>query len=462
MAIQEWAAKSIKAAMNKGQQALSGGKNLIGNAVGDTLDVGKQLYNQVSFQPEVQPTQDQITADFLRRLQDEGGAALQMARDVGGDALQRGGQIGGQALGLGGQALGGLLDIAKKPETWRTAADLMAIASAPYSPQLAETYSGISGRIGDRMEARDLVEREAAEAQAAAIKDQEKADAKITAAKLKADALVDAEDLKHKRSLEKLPTGYFPLEDENLIADVATDPLFNQLMITQPHGEGKAINLEGLQNYKKEKEVETAKLDNDIAEVKSTNELIDRILFDPNLEKVIGKKKIAGGWINLSKEWLAGLGGTDEQVQSLINAIDTKEAGKVLQTMKDLKAQSSSGSTGFGALNIQELNLLTNAFISLRKGGSAESFRKNLEKLQKSVNDRTISKQSRYTKKYTDTNRELHEHPFEVRKRNKESQETALSQVIPMLQDQRSPIFNSTSATQQTQPAYKGYTLVSE
>tara|TARA_R110002020_G_scaffold168018_2_gene356610 strand:+ start:2217 stop:3230 length:1014 start_codon:yes stop_codon:yes gene_type:complete len=175
MAIQEWAAKSIRAAMNKGQQALSGGKNLIGNAVGDTLDVGKQLYNQVSFQPEVQPTQDQITVDFLRRLQDEGGAALQMARDVGGDALQRGGQIGGQALGLGGQALGGLLDIAKKPETWRTAADLMAIASAPYSPQLAETYSGISGRIGDRMEARDLVEREAAEAQAAAIKDQEKA-----------------------------------------------------------------------------------------------------------------------------------------------------------------------------------------------------------------------------------------------------------------------------------------------
>ena len=62
MAIQEWAAKSIKAAMNKGQQALSGGKDLIGKAVGDTLDMGKQAYNQISFQPEVQPTQDQITA----------------------------------------------------------------------------------------------------------------------------------------------------------------------------------------------------------------------------------------------------------------------------------------------------------------------------------------------------------------------------------------------------------------
>jgi len=451
MAISEWAAKSIKAAMNKGQQALSGGKDLIGNVVGGALDKGKQAYNQISFQPEVRPTQDQITADFMQRLQDEGGAALQMGRDVGG-----------QALNLGGQALGGLLDIAKKPETWQIAADLGALTNASANPELAAQLARISGSIGDRIEARGLLEQEAAEAQAAAIKDQEKADAKITAAELIAEAKVEAADLAHKRSLGKLPTGYFPLEDENLIADVATDPLFNQLMITQPHGEGKSINLEGLQNYKKEKEVETAKLDNDIAEVKSTNELIDRILYDPNLEKIIGKKKIAGGWINLSKEWLAGLGGTDEQVQSLINAIDTKEAGKVLQTMKDLKAQSSSGSTGFGALNIQELNLLTNAFISLRKGGSAESFRKNLEKLQKSVNDRTISKQSRYTKKYTDTNRQLHEHPFEVRKRNKEAQETALSQVIPMLQDQRSPLFNSTSATQQTQPDYKGYTLVSE
>ena len=88
------------------------------------------------------------------------------------EALERGGEIGGQALNLGGQALGGLLDIAKKPETWQIAADLGALTNASANPELAAQLARISGSIGDRIEARGLLEQEAVDDAKQLIKDE--------------------------------------------------------------------------------------------------------------------------------------------------------------------------------------------------------------------------------------------------------------------------------------------------
>ena len=364
MAISEWAAKSIRAAMNKGQQALSGGKNLIGNAVGDTLDVGKQLYNQVSFQPEVQPTQDQITADFLQRLQDEGGAALQMARDVSGDALQRGGQIGGQALGLGGQALGGLLDIAKKPETWRTAADLMAIASAPYSPQLAETYSGISGRIGDRMEARNKTISD----KDRALTDKYLADEQLALAQAK--ALTDN-----------------PTEGYNFISKEKYDRLKNN----PSYGYSlKTKIVDGETKYEQSKTDGEKLADNFVPqrnkvikghrEAKLLNDKVDLVL-NSNFEDVLGTYEIAG-LINVSKERLRGATGKlTAENRAVLGAIDSLRNQNTIKTLIDMRSDKT-GATGFGQLNEKEFEALKNAIVSLRTDQTPEQFIANINTIK--------------------------------------------------------------------------------
>ena len=163
MAISEWAAKSISKAMNKTRNILGVPKEVpvdmssqvntpvLRNAIQEEMkknvdmaalgvpqapqidqnlnnlqrnNVGgwqqmvadnqppnlqQEIANYVSNLPPVQPTRTEEIVDKVKGFTSE--------------ALERGGQFGGQALNLGGQALGGLLDLAKNPETLKIAAD---------------------------------------------------------------------------------------------------------------------------------------------------------------------------------------------------------------------------------------------------------------------------------------------------------------------------------------------------
>ena len=117
------------------------------NMIPKEQDMKAMIGDYVSNLPPAPPTRTEEIVDKVKGFTSE--------------ALERGGEIGGQALNLGGQALGGLLDIAKKPETWQIAADLGALTNASANPELAAQLSKISGSIGDRIEARGLLEQEA-------------------------------------------------------------------------------------------------------------------------------------------------------------------------------------------------------------------------------------------------------------------------------------------------------------
>ena len=439
MAIQEWAAKSIKAAMNKGQQALSGGKDLIGKAVGDTLDMGKQAYNQISFQPEVQPTQDQITADFMQKLREGSGAAL-----------ERGGQ-------LGGQAVGGLLDLAKNPETWQIAADLGALTNASANPELAAQLARISGSIGDRIEARGLLEQEALESQSDlknksitslnnfikqgfAVPKEGDDPNYITDVTLPNGekiqlynqklALQDREQTYEESKYDK---DYNPITEaaNPMLVELGKDPLF----ATSGAVRDDTFNDVKLKAYVEKKGTKTNELLSSQEGAKRNNQLIKNIINDPKLDELIGTKNILGIFES-DNRFLEGLLGSSETAQSLLADIDTLSSEKILGTLKDLK-KSGGGSTGFGALNQEELRVISNAIASLHTAQSKESFVKNLIKIDKTFSNATNRVQNAYGKKYSTEGIEMYQSPYDVNYAEKflsQQQTTPTTPTKPTLQ----------------------------
>lgn len=368
-------------------------------------DLQQEIGNYISNLPPVQPT-----------------GMVDKVKGFASDALQRGGQIGGQALGLGGQALGGLLDIAKKPETWRTAADLMAIASAPYSPQLAETYSGISGRIGDRMEARDLLEQKVLE------------DAKQT---IKDENQLEIDNKKHIANLFK--QGFRPVkEGENLdpryivtINDLKGNPitLYNSKIeqgdtkAAYERGQLKAIisnptkgnvwideetykryrKLPGYRNLVRERKdgektryefdaITNKKIADDYLTVRErlfkstdaandTSEKVDSIINHPEFEKIIGK--VAIGPIRLSKSGLKQKTGTVTAEQTdLIQLVESLTSGTLISTLEKMRS-AKTGATGFGQLNEKEFEALRNAVVSFEKDQTPAQMKRNLLKIKR-------------------------------------------------------------------------------
>lgn len=91
--------------------------------------------NQVQFPQEAfqQPDRESMTANFISNL-------LPKAGDVVGDVVSRGKEIAGTGLEK-------LTELAKDPRTYEVLSNVLAVGSAPYSPQLSQTYGNIASGI---------------------------------------------------------------------------------------------------------------------------------------------------------------------------------------------------------------------------------------------------------------------------------------------------------------------------
>lgn len=72
---------------------------------------------------------------------------------------------------------------------------------------------------------------------------------------------------------------------------------------------------------------------------------------------------------------------------SVNQEINSLLASKAIQTLLQMKQQSSTGSTGFGALSERELELIINDIASLNTQLSPEAFGRNLEKIRNKTLD---------------------------------------------------------------------------
>jgi len=106
--------------------------------------------NQVQFPQEAfqQPDRESMTANFISNL-------LPKAGEVVGDVVSRGKEIAGTGLEK-------LTELAKDPRTYEVLSNVLAVGSAPYSPQLSQTYGNIASGIRENRIAKQEAETEKA------------------------------------------------------------------------------------------------------------------------------------------------------------------------------------------------------------------------------------------------------------------------------------------------------------
>ncbi len=404
MAISEWAAKSISKAMNKTRNILGVPKEVpvdmssqvntpvLRNAIQEEMkknvdmaalgvpqapqidqnlnnlqrnNVGgwqqmvadnqppnlqQEIANYVSNLPPVQPTRTEEIVDKVKGFTSE--------------ALERGGQFGGQALNLGGQALGGLLDLAKNPETWKIAADLGALTNASANPELAAQLARISGSIGDRIEASNKT-----------ISNKDRA---LTGKYLADEQLA----LAQAKALTDNPTEGYNFISKEKYDRLKNNPSYGYSLKT------KKVN--GETKYEQSTTGATKLADNFVPqrnkvikghrEAKLINDKVDLIL-NSNFEEVLGTFEI-GGLINVSKERARKYTGTlSAENRSILGAIDSLRNQNTIKTLIDMRSDKT-GATGFGQLNEKEFEALKNAIVSLRTDQTPEQFIANINTIK--------------------------------------------------------------------------------
>lgn len=320
------------------------------NMIPKEQDMKAMIGDYVSNLPPAPPTRTEEIVDKVKGFTSE--------------ALERGGEIGGQALNLGGQALGGLLDIAKKPETWQIAADLGALTNASANPELAAQLSKISGSIGDRIKASNKT---------------------ISNKDLALTDKYIAETGLHTAQAKALTDN--PTEGYNFI----TKEKYDRLKNNPSYGYSlKTKKVNGETKYEQSTTGATKLGDNFVPqrkkvikghrEAKLINDKVDLIL-NSNFEDVLGTYEIAG-LINVSKERLKGATGKlTAENRAVLGAIDSLRNQNTINTLIEMRSDKT-GATGFGQLNEKEFEALKNAIVSLRTDQTPEQFIANINTIK--------------------------------------------------------------------------------
>ena len=116
-----------------------------GNLLNQPPNLNQVQFPQESFQ---QPDRESMTANFISNL-------LPKAGEVVGDVVSRGQEIAGTGLEK-------LTELAKDPRTYEVLSNVLAVGSAPYSPQLSQTYGNIASGIKESRIAKQEAETEKA------------------------------------------------------------------------------------------------------------------------------------------------------------------------------------------------------------------------------------------------------------------------------------------------------------
>jgi hypothetical protein len=115
-----------------------------GNLLNQPPNLNQVQFPQESFQ---QPDRESMTANFISNL-------LPKAGEVVGDVVSRGQEIAGTGLEK-------LTELAKDPRTYEVLSNVLAVGSAPYSPQLSQTYGNIASGIRESRIAKQEAAQEA-------------------------------------------------------------------------------------------------------------------------------------------------------------------------------------------------------------------------------------------------------------------------------------------------------------
>ena len=317
-----------------------------------------------------------------------------------------------------------LTELAKDPSTYSALASIgSVVAAAEGEDTMASALSNISSRIDENVRS-----KETAKATVEAQKIKSQADAEQAA--LDREAQIKAAELQGKAAAQikdkfKPEPGFIKVNPQ---MDFLNDPYAQKLgMFTEdPETKQIYVNTKDIPKYLEDKQLAKSKLQANIEDTKIRNEQINKVITDPNLQKIIGTVDI--GPISVRKEFIASLGGTPEEVQTLLSIINTQDSNKVLETLKKLKSQSRTGATGFGALNEKELELIKDAFLNLNRAQDFETFVTNLKKIDETFSNATEREQKKYLKNYKGEDIELYQNPYKQVATQTKTQDESLSQ----------------------------------
>jgi hypothetical protein len=317
-----------------------------------------------------------------------------------------------------------LTELAKDPSTYSALASIgSVVAAAEGEDTMASALSNISSRIDQNVRSRETakatVEAQKIKSQADAIEAAKDRAAEIEAARLQGEAAALAEQQ------FKPEPGFIKA---NLQMDYLDDPKAQKIgLFTVDEKTGnKYVNTKRAEDYLENKDLAKSKLQANIEDTKIRNEQINKVITDPKLQEIIGTVDI--GPISVRKEFIASLGGTPEEVQTLLSIINTQDSNKILKTLEKLKSQSRTGATGFGALNQEELKVISNAFLSLNKAQDFETFVTNLKKIDETFSNATQREQEKYLEDYKGEDIELYQNPYKKVASKTKTQDESVSQ----------------------------------
>jgi len=310
---------------------------------------------------------------------------------------------------LSTQILGTLKNIAKDPSTYSKLASVASVvAAAEGENTAADALSNISSRIDQNVRSRDTAK---ATVEAQKIKSQADAEkaALDRAAEIKAAEIEGLAAKKLEQSEYEPPKDFVPANEFQTFFDDPRAQKINLFTVDKETG-NRYVNNRIVEDYLEKKDLAKSKLQANIVDAKIRNEQINKVITDPRLQEIIGTVDI--GPISVRREFIASLGGTPEEVQSLLSIINTQDSSKILKTLEKLKSQSRTGATGFGALNQEELKVISNAFLSLNKAQDFETFVTNLKKIDETFSNATQREQTKYLEDYTGKDIELYQNPY--------------------------------------------------
>jgi len=381
------------------------------------------VLNQVQFQQEdfKQPDRESMTANFISNL-------LPKAGEVVGDVVSRGQELAGTGLEK-------LTELAKDPRTYETLANIGQIAYAYEDPYTSQALGRVASGLGAERIAKQEAETEKAKLASELLKQDYEALGTYTRADFREAREGDNPDYVQEAMLPsgrtvslfnqkaateagelalkgqpKAPTGYIPL-DPNLeasLADIKEDTVFKQSGAVS----GDFVDPEKVAKIVEQKAIDTNDLLSQQSAAKVMDEVIEDIIFNEDLDNLIGKNKL--GPFNFRKRFLAGLLGFSETEEDLLANLDVIDSEKILSTLLALK-EKGGGSTGFGALNQKELEVIANSLASLNTNQSKEQFIKQLRRIQNKIGNNALNAQKAYGKKYVTEGIEMYESPYDVK-----------------------------------------------
>tara|TARA_R110000751_G_scaffold262148_3_gene361454 strand:+ start:33 stop:1418 length:1386 start_codon:yes stop_codon:yes gene_type:complete len=133
---------------------------------------------------------------------------------------------------------------------------------------------------------------------------------------------------------------------------------------------------------------------------------VDALIDDPDINEVLGSQSAGVGIDFGQKGWWQSTFGSvanRQRASAALSRLDSFIAGGTLKTINDLK--KLNGSLGLGAVSNMEFRTLQNAIGALSKKQSPESFRKELNKIRKSMvkirNNTVKAGKKKYGKNFT-------------------------------------------------------------